>query len=477
MVDIFKAYNNLVDSLDYRIGLLIAIIGIIFLFYYQFWGKNKFAPGARFKKKKVKSNLKTKDKDKALGVVFGLKFWGPFKTRYAVFSPYRDEGHILCVGGSGMGKTSALLIPTLNSWAQAGGSSFTIDISSGDIVKNVKMPRKLIYQPAHSKSNPYNIFGPIDSLPDDYNKNKALAKLALIILPIDPTASEGGKYYNESARNILTASLIAFYHQKLDFISICKKINESTWSSLLNEIDKTECQQAISYINGFVGIEEKLSANIRQTLINSILLFATDMKLEKNLRRPSEGEKYIEPSKIEKNNVFLVIPDDELDYYRPLTQLITSQCLDFFKTRDLNAKHQILFCLDEAASLGTIDLLPPLRKFRKRKIRIFCLTQSLADIDLTWGEKERKAMMSNFKYKIVLECSEPAEQKYWADLVGQTVTTSLSATSGGENDTNTVSEKKDYIIEPSELANLGHKLVLLYPGGHYKLFKNYYYKN
>jgi len=71
------------------------------------------------------------------GIVFGRK-----AGLYA-YSPSHAEGHIAVFGGSGLGKTSALLIPTLQSWD---GCSLTIDIS-GDISSNVDIPNKLIYSP------------------------------------------------------------------------------------------------------------------------------------------------------------------------------------------------------------------------------------------------------------------------------------------------------------------------------------------
>ena len=42
----------------------------------------------------------------------------------------------------------------------------------------------------------------------------------------------------------------------------------------------------------------------------------------------------------------------------------------------------ILFCLDEFASFGKLQITEALRKLRKRHIRIMVLTQSLADLDM-----------------------------------------------------------------------------------------------
>lgn len=470
--------RNLADVILGNPKFLILFILIIFAVFFSVYMEFKIQPGNGKKKHRVKTNLKYANKHEAHGVIFGLT--GKYSKK-AHYSPTKDEGHILCVGGSGQGKTSSLLIPTLRSWSTGKGNekntSLTIDIS-GDISKNVKMHHKLIYNPTDEKSIPYNIFATIDVLKNDVDKDKALAELALLLMPINPNASEAGAYYADMGRKILTASLIAFYHEGMDFCDICEKIVITGWQSLLNEIDDTKNERAIKYINCFEGIDEKYASSAKNACDTAVALFSTDEILKKNVRRPKKGEKkFFSAAQIETHNCFIVIPDEDLEYYQTLTQILTAQCLDFFKSRPLDADHQILFCLDEAASLGTIDVLPPLRKFRKRKVRIFFLTQSLADISLVWGEKQREAMLANFKYKIILECSVASEQREWADLIGEETIINKSRTDSRMTDVSyTISEHKDYKLSPSSLANLGNYLILLYPGGFRKLYKNFYFK-
>ncbi len=134
--------------------------------------------------------------------------------------------------------------------------------------------------------------------------------------------------------------------------------------------------------------------------------------------------------------------------------------------------------MDEAASLGDIDILPPLRKFRKRHCRIFMLTQSIADLDLTWGEKQRKAMMTNFLYKVILECSEPEEQEYWSNLAGKSWMWHQSSRIQHPEGYYTYDElqQQENNIEPYTLSNLGDQLVLLSPDGAQVLDKSFYFK-
>lgn len=85
----------------------------------------------------AKKNLVYRHPAQAKGILFGKKFG------LLAYSPEQDEGHILVLGPSGTGKTSALLIPTLRSWQ---GTALVVDIS-GDISANVNTPNKIVFDP------------------------------------------------------------------------------------------------------------------------------------------------------------------------------------------------------------------------------------------------------------------------------------------------------------------------------------------
>ncbi len=449
--------------------------------------KQATRPGSpqRQKKKNVSSNLKSASKSEASGIIFGLQSKGKKATDKVIYSPIKDISHILVLAGSGMGKTSAILIPTLRNWAYSinpktkqkydnMNSSLNVDIS-GDISTNCPdIPRKIVFNASDPTSIPFNLFGYIDRLPKT-EKLKALAELAIKLMPDDPEASDGSKYYNAEGRKMLTAALIAFYDEGKDFIEICDIINANNWQNLLNKIDATNNEKAVKYINGFEGIDDRLAANSKQTCDDAINLFVTDEILRQIVRRPKENEKALECTDIENHNIFCILPDKDLEYLQPFTQIFFSEFMSYLQTRSLKSKNTILVTLDEAASLGQLDLLPCLRKYRKLGVRLLVLTQSKVDLSLTWGEREMQAMMSNFKYKVIMESSEPNEQEYWSKLAGHKIKVNLSRTQGSTGST-TEAEQKDYNIDPEEFANLGDNIILCYPGGYKKLKKNFYFK-
>lgn len=422
------------------------------------------------RRRKKSSYLSTARIGQGHGIIFGKNRTGTLEY----YSPCNAEGSCFVCGTSGTGKTSALLIPTLRSWE---GTSLTIDIS-GDISSNVDCQNKLIYNPEDPNTLPYNIFAPIDALTSTADQNEALTNLAYLLMPETPNASANAKYFQDGGREMLIAALIAFYHEMFDFCDICEKILSSNYHALLGSIDQTHNKMAIFHINQFEGNSEQNSQGCKQNLDNAIMLFVTNERVRHSVRRPkSPEEPYFSPQTIETHNVFVCIPDIKLKVYAPLLRIISAQSLDYFAGRPNGATPTILFSLDEFHSLGKMEIGDALRKLRKKNVRIMVLTQSIADIDEVYGHDAHKAMIDNFPFKVILGVGGTETQKYFADMIGMKEHKTTSTTKSSGHHSETISYRKDYIIEPADLGRLNDELILLYPGGHKRLRKNFYYQH
>lgn len=420
------------------------------------------------KKKQDLGTLRKNTHKKARGIRFGKM------ERKVVYSPTESEGHVAVVGGSGTGKTSAMLIPTLRSWT---GHFFTIDIS-GDIRRNVDVPDGLTYAPSDPKTIPYNIFGTIDGLSDDTAKDEALAQLAYLLMPTSILADDASSYFSSEGRKILIAALTAFYHGGMDFADICEKIVSSSWQELFTAIDETKYQPAILFINSFQGNNEKNTAGCKQACDAAVTLFATNGSVKHSVRRPKGSEHAITPPSLEECSIFVVIEDAKLKLYSPLLHIITAQTLEYLSSRTVtNDSMTILLALDEFVSLGHLEITEALRKLRKRKVRIMVLTQSIADLDMMYGRLERMSMMANFKYVAVLSANDSDTQEYLARLAGRHEVQSTSVSISARSTTRTHSKSKDYIIDPHEFSHLGNHIILIHDRGVLRLKKDFYYKH
>ena len=417
-------------------------------------------------------NLKWGKRNKIHGIIFGR-----MKNK-VLYSSVSQEQHCFVCAGTGKGKTSSLLIPTLRSWT---GSSLTIDIS-GDISKNCPdMENKLVFEPEDSGTIPYDIFSMIDKMNDTDKQNEALCQLAILLLPEKPQMNDNALFFLKNGRKILSSAFIAFYHRGLDFCEICRKIVSSSWQSLFNEIDETENQEAVMYINGFVGANEANTAGCYQQAVEAVNLFATNVNVRNGVRRPGKGEMALEPSYIETSNIFVIVQDEKLELYAPLMNIIVSQFMQYISSRvvEKGKSKTILLALDEYASLH-IDsgmILEATRKYRKRLCRLMILTQNLADLIILYGQNVTRGLIGNFDYKVLLGGIGDLESlETFSKLIGYKETTKRSVSKSSTGTSRTESEDKEYIIEPSELDRLGDKAVLISPEGHFILDKNFYYK-
>lgn len=404
----------------------------------------------------AKKNLVYRHPAQAKGVLFGKKFG------LLAYSPEQDEGHFLVLGPSGTGKTSALLIPTLRSWQ---GTALVVDIS-GDISANVNTPNKIVFDPTSESCIPYDVFDSISAVTDDTERQERLEQLAYLLLPDKANDSEAGIFFTKNGRKMIAAALICYYGMDWGFVEICEFFLGHDWRSLLNDIAKQLNPIANMFISSFAGASEQNTAGCKQAADDALKLFATNDKIKNALRKVPSYEKAISPATLETSSVYIYIPDEKLKIYGDLLRIITAQSMEYFSSRPMENKQTILFCLDEFASFGKLQIVESLRKLRKCRIRILVLTQSLADLDMIYGKDERKAMLSNFKFTVLLGCKDAETQEYFSKMIGEKH--SLLATDPNQ--------KPQPIIKPADLAHLEQDLFVICDDGAIRLRKNFYFK-
>ena len=404
----------------------------------------------------AKKNLMYRHLAQAKGVLFGKKFG------LLAYSPEQDEGHILVLGPSGTGKTSALLIPTLRSWQ---GTALVVDIS-GDISANVNTANKIVFDPTSESCIPYDVFASINAVADETERQERLEQLAYLLLPDKANDSEAGIFFCKNGRKMITAALICYYGMGWGFVEICEFFLGHDWRSLLNDIAKQQNPIANMFISSFAGASEQNTAGCKQAADDALKLFATNEKIKNALRKSASYEQSISPAALETSSIYIYIPDEKLKIYGDLLRIITAQSMEYFSSRPPENKQTILFCLDEFASFGKLQIVESLRKLRKRRIRILVLTQSVSDVDMIYGKDERKAMLGNFKFTVILGCKDTETQEYFSKMIGDK--RSLLATDP--------TQKPQPIIKPADLAHLEQDLFVICDDGAIRLRKNFYFK-
>lgn len=332
--------------------------------------------------------------------------------------------------------------------------------------RNFHTPNKIVFDPTSSSCIPYDVFASIDTVTDETERLERLEQLAYLLLPDKANDSEAGIFFTTNGRKMITAALICYYGIGWDFIAICEHFLSHDWRSLLNDIAKQQNATANMYISSFAGASEQNTAGCKQSADDALKLFAVNPKIKNALRKPASYEQSISPATLETNSIYVYLPDEKLKIYGDLMRIITAQSMEYFSSRPPEHKQMILFCLDEFASFGKLQITEALRKLRKRHIRIMVLTQSLADLDIIYGKDERKAMLGNFKFTVLLGCKDTETQEYFSKMIGE-----KSSLINSDNDI-----KPKPIIKPAELAHLGQELFVICDDGSIRLKKNFYFK-
>lgn len=456
--------DNLIASLWKLVAIVLVVFAVLLIIKLLF----KFVFSQTTLGKKINKNAKPRSQIRGSGLEISRNPSGFIfgkKRKKKVYMKDTSEGHMVIFGGSGKGKTSALLIPSLRAWH---GSFFAIDIS-GDINSNVECDKKYLISPDEpEKSVCFNIFHDVDCAITEQEKRQKLEILAnRIIGEPNKNANSAEVYFSNMAKLILNACFLAFYNIGFDFIDICKMAFMKSTVDLFEAIIETKNDRALAYIQPMFKSNEENINGVKQHLNDKLRLFADNVNMEKILKRPTGNEKCISSATLEDGHIFLVIPDKKQEYYSAFMNLITAQFLDYIGARSYNRgkDKRIFIALDEFASLGHIDIVPPFRKFRKNGANICILTQSLADIDLVYNEKERKVILDNCLYQVILNSNDPDTREEFSKMVGKYTYVDKKG-----------NEKEEYIIKPTYWKTMKKEVIVIHTDGYAKLKKNFYFK-
>jgi type IV secretion system protein VirD4 len=419
--------------------------------------KKKDNPNYKRKRDKKPDSKPQLESDKPHGVVFG-KTKSRKKPSW-VCKPETEDGHALITGGAGTGKTSCVAIPTLRAWKN---QVFAIDIK-GELYKHSKEYRNniKIFNPTVETSYGYDPFYCLRKSQNPAQEARAIAQ-AIIPLPIDVREP----FWIESAQAILCGVFLHCNNRGLSFLRTIQHTLNTSPKHLVQALSQSPVDEVRYCVSSLVGMDEKTLSGIMGEVSRNILPFVTDKDLISALSR----DKNITPEDLEfGHDVYIQIPEHLVNQWRSLLTLIVNQFLRHMEQRNEENAKPILFLLDEFPRLGKITAtLDGLATLRSKKITMCLVVQSLAQLDVIYGEKERKVIADNCTYKAVLGAGDYDTQKYFSGLAGKyekkvksnTKNKDFMGLIGGTAET-THEQEKDY-IKSQEFSNL-EDIILFCP--------------
>ena len=420
----------------------------------------------------------------------------------------KTDGHIIVIGGPGCGKTSATVIPTLNSWK---GRIIAFDVkgNGGDLVtpwytfNQDSNKRLFVFNPTIKNTARYDPFSLLryDREENMVNHARDLA-LALIPSPSQSTFSISvDKVWSQMAQNLLTGAILYYFSLGYTFPQMMQTIQYKTIQSLVDEImgsetdseESGECRHAAAkmFIGKFKNLKPEIMACVGMEISELVTLavdpyviqaFTTDPTCE--LLQWSDFLTDEHPY-----DVILQIPEDKLDQWEPLITLMLNQLTKTLERRadkhssDVCGLQPVLIMLDEFPRLGTCHAIKNgLATLRSRGITIAIFIQNIAQLDERYGMEGRRNILGNCAYKLLLDITEPDDQEYFSRLLGtipiarRSYSVSLDGQGVTRNSSVTIREEREFIVQPHELGQLGDKAVFITPTGFYWVWKEPYYQ-
>jgi len=373
---------------------------------------------------------------KKSGVFMGLDDCG--KRRY-VGKLAESDGNVMVLGTNGSGKSRILVMSTIVTWKDV----FVVLDVKGELWKRyhylhssgiVKRPY-IVFDPSSSGGGAhYDVYAMLNK--DDPNYIQYVREIAYAIIPKPLDARD--LYWIDMARDLLIGVVVYYYELGLSFIDTIMLLHSKSTADMCKEIILNGSDIARSYVSEISGLKPEQQASIGTELKRHTMIFATDPRIQSALSNDEDGLESFSWKSIVSNpeapNVFLSIEQSMLEQWSGVLRLMITQLIRQLERRPEQYSQEghnmkpLLLLLDEFKLLGKMDVITnAITTLRSKKVTMYIVLQSLAQLDAVYGNDVRKILMDNCQYKVILKVCEPETQAYLSRLIGDDPTARVSA--------------------------------------------------
>lgn len=417
-----------------------------------------------FETKKIRS----KRTNATLAGVFSLlcSYWGFSGLRINSWLTLHHKkikpGGII-LGGSGSGKTSSLLIPSILkcSWP---GSIFVTD-PKGEIYKNCFLSLK--------KAG-FNVIrlAPFDSLskikfnPFKFSMDDAYVNRIAQFIIQNGLHAQGQKHdvWNQGAAELLAGAFIWGLHHNMDFIQIVDFIRLSKEEELINSL--TSLEKTKTNISGIAGSKgTSMSANLRSNL--NIALHTFNLQTLRNFLIEDPGDTIFDPHSFikEKTAIFLEISLSNLKLMEHISALIIDQLFDVC-LQQTGERRESLFLLEEAGNIGKIlDLPEKTSLMREYGVSIWPILQSYSQFLELYGQTGWATIKTNLAFKILFKGVDLPTAEEISRILGNRVEEAESLSKSQERLSKSFHAEEIPLLRPDEIINLPKNKILFFEHG------------
>ena len=398
--------------------------------------------------------------------------------------PIGMEGNVMVVGGNGSGKSAGIAKPTLRTWQ---GAICVTDIKGelsdfyAELYHHGLVNRPyIIFDPMQIDGPSYDPFWLLahDSADNLVNNVKEIAAAIAPVLPDDKQP-----FWAETEQGVLAAALLYYIKIGLNFSETVCAILSSSMTGLCEKLVQNGDVCVKMLLGEAADMKPETLANFDRGLRNKIMLFATDPYISHAFRGQREGATVFTWDDLNRYNIFLRIPADKIEQWGGAINLMYTQLIRHLERRpemyipEGEGNIQTLLLMDEFARFGKREMITSaISTLRSKNVNICLMVQSVAQLDKIYGEYDRRIIFDNCQFLEILRANDADTQRYLCELIGTHIRTQRSVSELMDEDEDTtgysrqISETRDWIIQPHELATLQDALLLT-PYGFYRAVK------
>lgn len=418
---------------------------------------------------------------------------GKADGKYMEIQPGITPGalHTLVLGTSGSGKTSSVLLSTLlaNGIKKEKYAFVLVDVK-GELLQKGFAPndKVAVFNPRRRDLWGFDFLYDVNEKSTESEVIEALRRVIYSLIPLKHTGEE---FWPIAARTVLLGLfLYAWEYQQcytipqlVDF-ALSKNLNTLMTDVLAEAEENSVVTRLLSSYGGDCVAEETLGS-ISSNIGNALQLFSSDSNLRYLTK---EADRKITPELLEQGtSIDLLVEDRDLETYAPILSLAVATCITYLsspareKTVAQDPQHsQVIFVLDELGRIPEIQGLPSILQIgRSRGCTVLGCLQSWSSAEDHYGEKVASDMLTNFSYRIFLQCQPESKDVNMAVKAFGKYTEKKKSVSTGKNKSYSYQFEEKDILQASDLLTLPdqNKVVVLSPYGAYMLQRCQYFKD
>ncbi|MGH7611349.1 MAG: type IV secretory system conjugative DNA transfer family protein [Candidatus Dormibacteria bacterium] len=364
-----------------------------------------------------------------LGTYRGTSLWLP------------PDEHLLALGPTGSGKSSALAIPALLEWP---GPAVVTD-PKGELLRATAAHRRQLGRTV--------VFAPLMRPTDCWNPVLAIGssedalRTATFLMGKPP---EKEPFWHDLARQLLHGLLIEAAHRQLPLAGILEALQTQPAERLAGSL---EHPAALPLVMGALSGGERTAMGVVATLVAQLGAYGSGEVAD------ATGHSDFDPSTVSSGGLmtlYCVVAPHDAPVLRGLISALIACCWRAIFAAPPNPP--ALFVLDEFAQLTNLPELPALAQLgRSQGARLMLLAQDLGSITAAYGAEGAGALWANTRTKVILPgVSELELLDRVSRLAGTTTLHRAQATAGWE------AVGSQLLLHPDDVRRLrpGRALVL-----------------